>query len=171
MRLVTYLALFAFAIADHRYDHQEEDEDEEIIILDEDEQKEEKKLALQNYLESGYEGLIEVLQYADMTNDGQYDEWELNYAAGEINDDFGIDEEFARAQLELFPDDGYTWTDAVWITDTISAPFSVQSTDANLLLGHEFKTLLEDVFFEYDDDVLEDLVEDVFFVFDEDEDD
>ena len=70
----------------------------------------------------------------------------------------------------MFPDDGYTWTDAVWLTDSISAPFSTD-TEANLLSNDDFKDFLQDIFFEYDKDVLADLTEDVFFVYDEDEDD
>ena len=38
MRLLTYLALFGYVFADHRYDHEgDEDEDEEALILDEEE--------------------------------------------------------------------------------------------------------------------------------------
>ena len=70
----------------------------------------------------------------------------------------------------MFPDDGYTWTDAVWLTDSISAPYSTD-TEANLLSNDDFKDFLQDIFFEYDKDVLTDLTEDVFFVYDEDEDD
>ena len=39
---------------------------------------------------------MENLEYSDMTNDGAYDEWELNYCAGQMNGDYGLDLDFMK---------------------------------------------------------------------------